>query len=51
MYFARFAEFLRAFEKQRGGGADLEDEQDTVDAFVALGGEADSNEKSLKNNE
>jgi len=36
-----FAEFLRAFEKQRGGAQELEDELDTLDAFVALGGCAD----------
>merc|ERR1712087_168242 len=36
-----FAEFLRAFEKQRGGAQELEDELDTLDAFVALGGEPD----------
>ena len=36
-----FAEFLRAFEKQRGVNVDLEDELDTVDAFVALGGNED----------
>jgi len=36
-----FAEFLRAFEKQRGGAQELEDEMDTIDAFVALGGELD----------
>ena len=36
-----FAELPRAFEKQRGGTADVEDELDTLDAFVALGGEAD----------
>merc|ERR1712151_400158 len=35
-----FAEFLRAFEKQRGGVAEL-NELDTIDAFVALGGNAD----------
>lgn len=33
-----FAEFLRAFEKQRGVNVDMEDELDTIDAFVALGG-------------
>merc|ERR1712167_469975 len=33
-----FAEFLRAFEKQRGVNVDAEDELDTIDAFVALGG-------------
>ena len=32
-----FAEFLRAFEKQRGVHVDMEDELDTIDAFVALG--------------
>mmetsp|Transcript_48854 Transcript_48854/g.146021 ORF Transcript_48854/g.146021 Transcript_48854/m.146021 type:complete len:149 (-) Transcript_48854:207-653(-) len=36
-----FAEFLRAFEKQRGGTQELEDELDTIDAFVALGGNPD----------
>lgn len=36
-----FAEFLRAFEKQRGGTQELEDELDTLDAFVALGGNPD----------
>merc|ERR1712070_1236496 len=36
-----FAEFLRAFEKQRGGTQELEDELDTLDAFVALGAERD----------
>ena len=36
-----FAEFLRAFEKQRGGQVSLEDELDTLDAFVALGGSRD----------
>mmetsp|Transcript_41702 Transcript_41702/g.77758 ORF Transcript_41702/g.77758 Transcript_41702/m.77758 type:complete len:149 (+) Transcript_41702:80-526(+) len=36
-----FAEFLRAFEKQRGGAQEIEDELDTLDAFVALGGNAD----------
>jgi calmodulin len=36
-----FAEFLRAFEKQRGGQTSLEDELDTLDAFVALGGNRD----------
>ena len=36
-----FGEFLRAFEKQRGGNQELEDELDTLDAFVALGGERD----------
>ncbi|KAF4668507.1 hypothetical protein FOZ61_006348 [Perkinsus olseni] len=37
-----FAEFLRAFEKQRGGQSEIEDEADTLDAFVALGGNRDS---------
>ncbi len=32
---------MRAFEKQRGVNVDLEDELDTVDAFVALGGAED----------
>eukprot|EP00927_Polykrikos_kofoidii_P044735 TRINITY_DN3861_c0_g1_i3.p2 TRINITY_DN3861_c0_g1~~TRINITY_DN3861_c0_g1_i3.p2 ORF type:complete len:149 (+),score=55.06 TRINITY_DN3861_c0_g1_i3:120-566(+) len=36
-----FAEFLQAFEKQRGGAQVVEDELDTLDAFVALGGNAD----------
>merc|ERR1711972_500994 len=36
-----FQEFLRAFEKQRGGAQELEDELDTLDAFVALGGNPD----------
>lgn len=36
-----FAEFLRAFEKQRGGQEELENEEDTIDAFIALGGEPD----------
>ncbi|EER00122.1 calmodulin, putative [Perkinsus marinus ATCC 50983] len=36
-----FAEFLHAFEKQRDGYADTEDESDTLDAFVALGGNRD----------
>jgi len=36
-----FAEFLRAFEKQRGGQEELENEEDTLDAFIALGGEPD----------
>lgn len=36
-----FAEFLRAFEKQRGVNVDMEDELDTIDAFVALGGNED----------
>mmetsp|Transcript_65673 Transcript_65673/g.182754 ORF Transcript_65673/g.182754 Transcript_65673/m.182754 type:complete len:149 (+) Transcript_65673:135-581(+) len=36
-----FAEFLQAFEKQRGGAQVIEDELDTLDAFVALGGNAD----------
>jgi len=36
-----FAEFLRAFEKQRGGQQEIEDEEDTIDAFIALGGEPD----------
>jgi calmodulin len=36
-----FAEFLRAFEKQRGGQQEVEDELDTLDAFVALGGSGD----------
>ena len=36
-----FSEFLRAFEKQRGGQVDADEEADTVDAFVALGGNAD----------
>ncbi|KAF4663579.1 hypothetical protein FOL47_005673, partial [Perkinsus chesapeaki] len=36
-----FAEFLRAFEKQRGGQNEIEDEADTLDAFVALGGNRD----------
>eukprot|EP00927_Polykrikos_kofoidii_P044733 TRINITY_DN3861_c0_g1_i1.p2 TRINITY_DN3861_c0_g1~~TRINITY_DN3861_c0_g1_i1.p2 ORF type:complete len:149 (+),score=56.69 TRINITY_DN3861_c0_g1_i1:77-523(+) len=36
-----FAEFLQAFEKQRGGAQIVEDELDTIDAFVALGGNAD----------
>ena len=34
-------EFLRAFEKQRGVNVDIEDELDTIDAFVALGGAED----------
>eukprot|EP00929_Paragymnodinium_shiwhaense_P014774 TRINITY_DN122735_c0_g1_i1.p1 TRINITY_DN122735_c0_g1~~TRINITY_DN122735_c0_g1_i1.p1 ORF type:complete len:149 (-),score=53.32 TRINITY_DN122735_c0_g1_i1:180-626(-) len=36
-----FAEFLQAFEKQRGGAQVIEDELDTIDAFVALGGNSD----------
>eukprot|EP00747_Dinoflagellata_sp_TGD_P163694 gnl/TRDRNA2_/TRDRNA2_182651_c0_seq1.p1 gnl/TRDRNA2_/TRDRNA2_182651_c0~~gnl/TRDRNA2_/TRDRNA2_182651_c0_seq1.p1 ORF type:complete len:149 (-),score=62.16 gnl/TRDRNA2_/TRDRNA2_182651_c0_seq1:92-538(-) len=36
-----FAEFLQAFEKQRGGAQVLEDDLDTLDAFVALGGNLD----------
>jgi len=36
-----FAEFLRAFEKQRGGQDEIENEEDTIDAFIALGGEPD----------
>jgi len=36
-----FAEFLRAFEKQRGVNVDMEDEMDTIDAFTALGGNED----------
>ncbi|CEM00543.1 unnamed protein product [Vitrella brassicaformis CCMP3155] len=36
-----FEEFLKAFEKQRSTTSNVEDEQDTVDAWVALGGEAD----------
>mmetsp|Transcript_12924 Transcript_12924/g.31488 ORF Transcript_12924/g.31488 Transcript_12924/m.31488 type:complete len:149 (-) Transcript_12924:2025-2471(-) len=36
-----FAEFLRAFEKQRGVNVAIEDELDTIDAFVALGGNED----------
>merc|ERR1712110_1346991 len=36
-----FAEFLQAFEKQRGGAQVVEDELDTIDAFVALGGSSD----------
>mmetsp|Transcript_92122 Transcript_92122/g.177601 ORF Transcript_92122/g.177601 Transcript_92122/m.177601 type:complete len:149 (+) Transcript_92122:61-507(+) len=36
-----FAEFLRAFEKHNGGERELEDELDTIDAFVALGGNTD----------
>eukprot|EP00931_Biecheleriopsis_adriatica_P103869 TRINITY_DN78659_c0_g1_i1.p2 TRINITY_DN78659_c0_g1~~TRINITY_DN78659_c0_g1_i1.p2 ORF type:complete len:149 (+),score=58.65 TRINITY_DN78659_c0_g1_i1:88-534(+) len=36
-----FAEFLQAFEKQRGGTQELEEELDTIDAFTALGGEKD----------
>mmetsp|Transcript_121828 Transcript_121828/g.191233 ORF Transcript_121828/g.191233 Transcript_121828/m.191233 type:complete len:149 (-) Transcript_121828:51-497(-) len=36
-----FTEFLRAFEKQRGGQQEVEDELDTLDAFVALGGNVD----------
>jgi len=36
-----FAEFLQAFEKQRGGAQVVEDELDTIDAFVALGGASD----------
>merc|ERR1712014_96856 len=36
-----FSEFLRAFEKQRGVHVDVEDELDTIDAFVALGGNPD----------
>jgi len=36
-----FAEFLKAFEKQRGGAQELKDELDILDAFVALGGEPD----------
>eukprot|EP00928_Gymnodinium_smaydae_P089274 TRINITY_DN73263_c0_g1_i1.p1 TRINITY_DN73263_c0_g1~~TRINITY_DN73263_c0_g1_i1.p1 ORF type:complete len:149 (-),score=64.18 TRINITY_DN73263_c0_g1_i1:156-602(-) len=36
-----FAEFLQAFEKQRGGAQVIEDELDTIDAFVALGGNED----------
>lgn len=36
-----FAEFLRAFEKQRGGQQEIEDEEDTINAFIALGGEPD----------
>lgn len=34
---SEFAEFLRAFEKQRGVNVAIEDELDTIDAFVALG--------------
>jgi len=36
-----FAEFLHAFDKHNGGTQELEDELDTIDAFVALGGNAD----------
>jgi calmodulin len=36
-----FSEFLRAFEKQRGGQIDADAEADTLDAFVGLGGNAD----------
>eukprot|EP00386_Alphamonas_edax_P000848 GDKI01002607.1.p1 GENE.GDKI01002607.1~~GDKI01002607.1.p1 ORF type:complete len:149 (-),score=43.87 GDKI01002607.1:41-487(-) len=36
-----FAEFLRAFEKQRTQAAEVQDEQDTLDAWVALGGGVD----------
>merc|ERR1712096_152681 len=36
-----FAEFLRAFERQRGGNREAEDTLDVLDAFVALGGEED----------
>merc|ERR1711869_187891 len=36
-----FAEFLQAFEKQRVGAQVVEDELDTIDAFVALGGNID----------
>ena len=36
-----FSEFLRAFEKQRGGLIDPGAEADMLDAFVALGGNGD----------
>jgi calmodulin len=36
-----FSEFLRAFEKQRGGHVDPDEEADTIDAFVSLGGNPD----------
>ena len=36
-----FSEFLRAFEKQRGGLVDPEAEAEILDAFVALGGNKD----------
>lgn len=41
-----FAEFLRAFEKQRGVNVDMEDELDTIDAFTALGGGGPEGDKS-----
>jgi len=36
-----FAEFLRAFEKQRGGGECGEDDTEICDCFCALGGNPD----------
>jgi Ca2+-binding EF-hand superfamily protein len=36
-----FAEFLRAFEKQRSGNLSMDDEKDIVHAFAALGGSPD----------
>eukprot|EP00921_Rhytidocystis_pertsovi_P009685 GHVQ01015618.1.p1 GENE.GHVQ01015618.1~~GHVQ01015618.1.p1 ORF type:complete len:149 (-),score=21.48 GHVQ01015618.1:561-1007(-) len=36
-----FSEFLRAFEKQRVTTTEHDDEQDTIDAWVVLGGNAD----------
>jgi Ca2+-binding EF-hand superfamily protein len=37
-----FSEFLRAFEKQRGGSLSHEEENDILHAFVALGGNHDT---------
>lgn len=36
-----FSEFLRAFEKQRGGSLSREEENDILHAFFALGGNLD----------
>ncbi|PHJ24907.1 ef hand domain-containing protein, partial [Cystoisospora suis] len=36
-----FAEFIRAFEKQHSGSNQADDEQDTIDAWIALGGARD----------
>ena len=36
-----FSEFLRAFEKQRGGSLSKDEESDILNAFAALGGNVD----------
>uniref|UniRef100_A0A0G4GIY9 Calmodulin n=1 Tax=Chromera velia CCMP2878 TaxID=1169474 RepID=A0A0G4GIY9_9ALVE len=48
-----FPEFLRAFEKQRNTESEYDDPQDTLDAWIALGGNPDKtgcvdNDKLIK---